>query len=89
MKNAMRTAKGNLFKPHMMMRSQGIDLDSVQGVNFRVDGDIVSWAGMSHVGPVITLPKTGGFASHFMDICYDLISGHTKYRSSTILELCA
>jgi hypothetical protein len=90
MKNAMRTAKINLVKPQMMMRSHGKDLDTAVGINFRVDGDWVSGAGMKHIGPVITLPKTGqGILSHFMDICYDLIKSHEKYRSCTIMELCA
>ncbi len=90
MKNALRAAKGNIAKPQMMARTLNSDIGKAQGVNFRVEGDSVSWLGLDHVGKVITLPKTnGGFMSHFMDICYDLIKQHDTYPNKTLMEMCA
>ena len=88
MKNALRAAKVNIAKPHMMMRTRGKSVNA-DGINFRVDGDIVSAAGLKHVGRVITLKKKSGFCSHFMDICYELIESDPRYRGMSPLDLSA
>ena len=91
MKNALRMAKVNIVKPQMMMRSRGKSVDDVMGINFRVEGDIVSAAGMKHVGKVITMDQSwyAVKTSHFMTKCLSFLQkkGYGSKSLDEVLKL--
>ena len=60
MKSAIQAAQFNIAKPQMMARTikSAANIDNTPGLNFRIDGDVVSTSLLGgHIGTIVRLPN--------------------------------
>jgi putative lipase involved disintegration of autophagic bodies len=78
MKSTVAASKGNIFKPMMMVRTlRAQKASDTSGLNFRVEGDLVSshFKGLAgdHLGVIVDIPNATGGGAHGKGNCWQAI----------------